>query len=47
MTESEIYEQYGRLLIQQELLQSQIMQLKGQIAQFLNKPQITTEQKGE
>ena len=39
MEVNKLYEIYGRLLIQKELLDSQISNIKSQIAQSLNKEQ--------
>ena len=33
-----LYEEYGRLMIEMEIIQSKINQIKQQIAQELNKP---------
>ena len=36
-----LYEEYGKLLIQQEILQAKINEIKGKIAAELNKPKET------
>lgn len=37
----ELYKQYGELMIQFEILQGKINEVKGKIANELNKPQVT------
>ena len=39
MTLEKLYEIYGKLMIQQEILNSQIMDIKKKISVELNKPQ--------
>ena len=39
MTPEKLYEIYGKLMIQQEILNSQIMDIKKKISVELNKPQ--------
>lgn len=39
----ELYEQYGQLMVQAEIINNQIQQVKAKIAQELNKPKVPVE----